>query len=83
MDHHRFTYDEMANFFLRAEELGLDMVLTTEKDAVRIPKVMRSPVPLYYLRLEIDILKGNSDFEKAISEICFPKSEIQATRSVA
>ena len=29
------------------------------------------PLPLYYLRLEIEILRGAGDFDEAVSRICF------------
>lgn len=80
VDHHRFTQEELDLFFSRAQAAGAEFIVTTEKDAVRLPATLKTPIPLYYLRLEIEILKGDHDFEKAISEICFPKNEIRATR---
>lgn len=80
VDHHRFTQGELDLFFAKAVSAGVELIVTTEKDAVRLPNNLQSPIPLYYLRLEIEILKGYHDFEKAISEICFPKNEMRATR---
>lgn len=80
VDHHRFTQEELEFFFAKALAEGAELIVTTEKDAVRLPNSLQSPIPLYFLRLEIDILKGDHDFEKAISEICFPKNEMKATR---
>lgn len=80
VDHHRFTQEELDLFFAKAVAAGAELIVTTEKDAVRLPITLKSPIPLYYLRLEIEILKGDHDFEKAISEICFPKNEMRATR---
>jgi tetraacyldisaccharide 4'-kinase len=34
-------------------------------------------VPIYYLRLEIEILHGANGFDDAVSRICFP-GEVQA-----
>ena len=48
--------------------------MTTEKDAVRIGESYACPLPLYYLRLEIDILRGAADFDEAVGRICFPQS---------
>ncbi len=36
------------------------MILTTEKDAVRFPPAMELAVPIYLLRVEIDILSGRA-----------------------
>lgn len=80
VDHHRFTQEELDLFFAKALAAGAEFIVTTEKDAVRLPITLKSPIPLYYLRLEIEILKGDHDFEKAVSEICFPKNEMRATR---
>jgi tetraacyldisaccharide 4'-kinase len=33
---------------------------------------MPCPVPVYYLRLEIEILRGASGFDDAVGRICFP-----------
>ncbi len=73
LDHHRFTRHELEGIFEQAEAAGLDFLITTEKDAVRIPHDMESPVPLYFLRLEIEIIDGVNDFEEAVSRICFPE----------
>lgn len=80
VDHHRFTEEELNIFFAKAQAAGAELIVTTEKDAVRLSSTLKSRVPLYYLRLEIEILKGDHDFEKAVSEICFPKNEMRATR---
>ncbi|MCZ6675286.1 MAG: tetraacyldisaccharide 4'-kinase [Verrucomicrobia bacterium] len=74
LDHHRFTEEELTHLFEQAEKENLDFMVTTEKDAVRIPKNFPKTIPLYFLRLEIDILSGDKDFEKAVSRICFPEN---------
>jgi len=80
VDHHRFSQEELDLFFSKALAAGVELIVTTEKDAVRLPANLQFPIPLYFLRLEIEILKGDHDFEKAISEICFPKNKMRATR---
>jgi len=74
IDHYRFTTEDLDLIFEEAVNAGLDCVVTTEKDAVRIPEEMRFPLPLYYLRLEIEILRGAADFGEAVGKICFPES---------
>lgn len=73
LDHYRFTVGELDHIFERAQDARLDFLVTTEKDAVRIDAGHQFPIPLYYLRLEIDILNGVADFEEAVSRICFPE----------
>ncbi len=72
LDHHRFTRADLDAVFAGAVEHGADFVVTTEKDAVRIDDAWPCPLPLYYLRLEIDILRGAADFDEAVERICFP-----------
>lgn len=75
-DHHRFSTEELQHFFRKAEEADVDYVVITEKDAVRIEQPPSASVPLYYLRLEIELLSGKDDFDAAVARICFPKGEI-------
>ncbi len=75
LDHHRFTDSELKHVFAQAEKENLDFMVTTEKDAVRISKEFPKTIPLYYLRLEIEILSGDKDFEKAVDRICFPETK--------
>ena len=70
-DHHRYTQQEIIDFINQAKESGAEMIVTTEKDAVRIPRIDRCDVPLYYLRIQIDIISGQESFDECISRICF------------
>ena len=80
LDHHRFTPEEMERFFARAASANAEMIITTEKDAVRLAHDLAPPAPLYYLRLEIEILSGNHDFDAVVSHICFPRDGGRASR---
>ncbi|MGB0416531.1 MAG: tetraacyldisaccharide 4'-kinase [Coraliomargarita sp.] len=82
LDHHRFTRGEIQHLYKKAEQAGLDMIVTTEKDAVRLYEDIKPPIPLYFLRLEIDILSGEEDFEHAAARICLPRNNpSQLTRA--
>ena len=70
-DHHRYTQQEIIDFVNQAKAAGAEFIVTTEKDAVRIPRLDRCDVPLYYLRIQIDILSGRESFDQCISRICF------------
>lgn len=80
LDHHRFADWELQELYRQTLECGADMLVTTEKDAVRIPATTMPAVPFFYLRVEIEILAGVADFEEAVSRLCFPKREMKATR---
>jgi tetraacyldisaccharide 4'-kinase len=74
LDHYRFENEDLAELFAMAQRERAECLVTTEKDAVRIAENLTCPLPLYYLRLEIEILRGASDFDEAVGRICFPRS---------
>ena len=69
-DHHRYTQQEIINMINRSLKRGAAAILTTEKDAVRFPKIDRRDIPIYYLRVEIRIISGAKDFNDAVAKIC-------------
>jgi tetraacyldisaccharide 4'-kinase len=73
LDHYRFDREDLAELFSLAARERADCLVTTEKDAVRIAADLSCPLPLYYLRLEIEILHGAADFDEAVGRICFPR----------
>ena len=72
LDHYRYEVEELDRLFLQAKNAGADIMVTTEKDAVRIPLGYKPIIPLYYVRMEIEIIEGFEDFEEAVAGICFP-----------
>lgn len=68
-DHHRYSADEIADILSRAVELGADRIVTTEKDAVRMPRPETLPLPIYYLRIEIRFNSGLEEFERCVGLI--------------
>jgi len=69
-DHHRFSQQEIINMINRSLKRGAAAILTTEKDAVRFPKIDRRDIPIHYLRVEIRIVDGAKDFDEAVAKIC-------------
>jgi tetraacyldisaccharide 4'-kinase len=72
LDHYRYAEEDLAALFDLAKRDGAEFLVTTEKDAVRIEESLKCPLPIYYLRLEIDIIRGAADFDEAVGRICFP-----------
>ncbi len=70
-DHHRYTQQEIINLINKSKKQQASVIITTEKDAVRFPKIERQDVPIYFLRVEIELLSGVEDFNACISRICF------------
>ncbi len=83
LDHHRFSEDELRAFYKEAATLDIEWIITTEKDAVRIPESIQPEHPFFFLRVEIEILSGVADFEEAVSRICFPKRPRSSSRPSA
>jgi len=70
-DHHRFTQQELLNFINRAKKRQAEIIVTTQKDAVRFPKLDRRDLPIYFMRVEINIIAGAKDFQDCVHQICF------------
>ena len=70
-DHHRFTQQEILNAINRSKKRQAEIIITTQKDAVRFPKIDRRDLPIYFMRVEIKILSGAKDFDDCVRKICF------------
>ena len=53
-------------FINRCIRRDLEMIVTTEKDAVRFPRLTSVQVPIYFLRVEIEILSGHESWEHCV-----------------
>lgn len=80
LDHHRFTGSELEGIAGQVKAQGLDVLVTTEKDAVRIKSEFAPGFPFYFLRVEIHMLSGAASFEEAVRRICFPRQSADADR---
>jgi tetraacyldisaccharide 4'-kinase len=72
-DHHRYTETELHSFLQRCVKRDVSALITTEKDAVRFPVIDPLPLPVYYLRVEIEILRGDETWEQCVQRICSPR----------
>ncbi|HEY4415037.1 MAG TPA: tetraacyldisaccharide 4'-kinase [Verrucomicrobiae bacterium] len=70
-DHHRFTQQEILNAINRSKKRQAEIILTTQKDAVRFPKIDRRDLSIYFMRVEIKIVAGANDFQDCVRKICF------------
>jgi tetraacyldisaccharide 4'-kinase len=70
-DHHRYSQQEILDVINKGLNRGAKIIITTEKDAVRFPMIERRDLPIYFLRVEIEMLSGTEDFNACISRICF------------
>jgi tetraacyldisaccharide 4'-kinase len=72
-DHHRYTEAELHSFLQRCVKRDVSALITTEKDAVRFPAIDPLPLPVFYLRVEIEILRGDETWEQCVQRICSPR----------
>jgi tetraacyldisaccharide 4'-kinase len=70
-DHHRFSQQEILNVINRSKKRQAEIIVTTQKDAVRFPKIDRRDLSIYFMRVEIKILRGAKDFQDCVRQICF------------
>ena len=82
-DHHRYTEAELNSFITRCIRRDLEMIVTTEKDAVRFPRLTKTDVPIYFLRVEIEILSGHESWEHCVGRICQPQPLLSPERFFA
>ncbi len=73
-DHHRYRQQEILDLINQARTAGVTALVTTEKDAVRFPKVDRRDVPIYFLRVDIELLSGTETFHDCIARICYKRT---------
>lgn len=79
-DHHRYSEAELQTFINRCVRRDLGMIVTTEKDAVRFPRLISPLVPIYFLRVEIEILSGHESWEHCVARICQPQPMLSPER---
>ncbi len=85
IDHHRYSEAELNSFINRCIRRDLEMIVTTEKDAVRMPRLQEAEVkvPIYFLRVEIEILSGHESWEHCVARICKPQPLLSPERFFA
>lgn len=75
-DHYNFTQEDIDSFMSRSMRRDADIIVTTEKDAVRFHRPKELDVPVYFLRIEVDILSGEEVWEKLVQRIVKAKEPI-------
>jgi tetraacyldisaccharide 4'-kinase len=66
VDHHRFTEYELDGMYNAALSHGAEFIITTEKDAVRMPHGYACRLPTYFMKMEIEIASGEGIIDGAI-----------------
>jgi tetraacyldisaccharide 4'-kinase len=85
IDHHYYSEGELKTFITRCIRRDLAMIVTTEKDAVRMPRLAEAEikVPICFLRVEIEIITGHESWEHCVARICKPQPMLTPERFFA
>ncbi|WP_294518594.1 tetraacyldisaccharide 4'-kinase [uncultured Anaerovibrio sp.] len=73
-DHHEYTQEEMVDAMEQAVRQGAEAIVTTEKDAVKLPMEFLAAVPeeraipVYILTVEVVLQDGKNEFEQLLKD---------------
>ena len=68
-DHHAYSREDVQKVRQAAEHLGVDRIVTTEKDAVKLAQfdeVARQEVPIWALRIDLTWLEGFEEWTRVV-----------------
>jgi tetraacyldisaccharide 4'-kinase len=71
-DHHDYTMAEMQSIMQKAVDKGASGLITTEKDAVKIPAEFihsERPLPVYVLSIQVRFTDGYEEFMEMIKAV--------------
>lgn len=66
-DHHPYASAEIEALWAKAQRLGAQALVTSEKDAVRLPPVTPSGLALWQTRLELAFERGRGSLEQVLA----------------
>ncbi|HBA27657.1 MAG TPA: tetraacyldisaccharide 4'-kinase [Nitrospinae bacterium] len=67
-DHYQFTKDDIDNLINKARATGSEILITTEKDAVRLKEFKPIAFPLWILKIRMEISEGKEILLSKIRE---------------
>ena len=67
-DHHIFNQDEFQKLIIEKENSGAEYLITTEKDWVRLEKIVDEYRNLAYLTIRFQLLSGQDQFFNIIKK---------------
>jgi tetraacyldisaccharide 4'-kinase len=68
-DHHHYSSDDLARLAKTAKELSADVVLTTQKDLVKIPSAAWDGPPLFAIEIGVTFLSGRNQLDFALQHL--------------
>ena len=68
-DHHPYSAADVADLAAWARGVRADLALTTQKDLVKLRTPALGPIPLFALRIGLDVMEGEGALDEALSAI--------------
>jgi tetraacyldisaccharide 4'-kinase len=68
-DHHWYSKEDLDRISREAGNGKVKVLVTTEKDAVRLPQDGTFPVPVHFLRISLDIVTGAEEFRRDVKAL--------------
>jgi tetraacyldisaccharide 4'-kinase len=68
-DHHEYTAADVASLAAWAQALGANLVLTTQKDLVKLRCARLGPAPLRALKIGLEVIAGEDVMEDALARL--------------
>jgi tetraacyldisaccharide 4'-kinase len=68
-DHHNYTASDVAALKHWVEELGANLVLTTQKDLVKLRASVLGPAPLRALRVGLEVMEGGAILDDVLARL--------------
>ena len=65
-DHHAYAHADLESVRMRTRRCGAELMITTEKDAVKIAAFIRPEEPMWAARLRTDIIEGRERLERLV-----------------
>ena len=72
VDHHAYDGQDVDRVFSAAREMGAHMIITTQKDAVKLPPQLDRALPLYVLRVELELTDNGEVLWQAVNDCVVP-----------
>ena len=72
-DHHWYRERELAALETRAAAPGIEGLITTEKDWVRLRSLRPCKQPLYVVSVKLDLVCGRAAWQAAFERECPPR----------
>lgn len=68
LDHHRYRPEDLVALAEAAERRDAEVLLTTEKDMVKMP-FWPYAIPLFALRIELEVIEGEKELEQVLESV--------------